>query len=39
MNRDKCVPAYSSDVQKVLIVLQRQKVFSAVKFEQKLRER
>lgn len=39
MKRYKCVPACSRDVQKLLIVLQGQKVFSVVEFEQKLRER
>lgn len=38
-NRNKCVPAYSRDAQKVLTVLQCQKVFSVVEFEQKLRAR
>lgn len=36
MNRNKYVPAYSRDVQKVLIVFQCQKVFSVVEFELKL---
>lgn len=39
MKRDKCIPANSRDVQKVLIVLQCQKVFAVVEFEQKLMER
>lgn len=39
MNREKCVPVYSRDVQKVLQALQCQEAFSAVEFEQKLRER
>lgn len=39
MNREKCVPVYSRDVQKVLQALQCQEAFSVVEFEQKLRER
>lgn len=38
MNREKCVPAYSRDVQKELQALQCQEAFSVVAFE-KLRER
>lgn len=39
MNREKCVPVHSRDVQKVLQALPCQEAFSVVEFEQKFRER
>lgn len=39
MNREKRVPGYSRDVEKVPQALQCQEAFSVVEFEQKLRER
>lgn len=39
MIREKCVPVYSRDVEKVLQALPCQEAFSVDEFEQKLRER